>query len=544
MSNGDDAMNTDSFSQMSRVLETAIGRYYRPARSEMQGGSYGVENTDPVARGDLVYNGWAPGSTDYDEESSPGTFFPPDPFSLERLGHSNAPARVPQRYSRELRAQSPVTNLERPQLRDPEADHLPEMDHPSLRNTAPPHSISVRRNAQFSSRWRNSVQQFLQDRERTGNEGDRDRPRLRRRDSLSSTNRLDRHLPEAQSREQPLSRREQQAVSRFELQLALQQAIRERDVVVHQQHHQHQQQQQQQRTAQIREFFRERIRASDSADLTVSASRPAEASQGYRRRRYPEEPADCPLAVSRSLDEAIKYLERLRFCESLQDSLSSAKAVGFVRGDLFANSDFILDTSTIEPPSESSWLKVGGILSGSQHAACCSSLPPHLPPSPSASHTLRPSYSASQSPGPTDSGRGSHASQTTGFPNSDHDERWPVKVTIHSIDYGGMTLSGTMEAFNVPDKTSPTKESSITTFLEGDIIDFNIHTLETKSWDATLRVDGTYWRKLEPFKNLTDDEMVRALTSKKWFEEELSKKWILMRWKGRLCKPPRGPFWS
>lgn len=90
-----------------------------------------------------------------------------------------------------------------------------------------------------------------------------------------------------------------------------------------------------------------------------------------------------------------------------------------------------------------------------------------------------------------------------------------------------------MEAFNVPDKTSPTKESSITTFLEGDIIDFNIHTLATKRWNATLDEDGKHWRQLEPFKNMADDEVVRALTSKKWFEEELSKKWILMRWKGK-----------
>ena len=51
--------------------------------------------------------------------------------------------------------------------------------------------------------------------------------------------------------------------------------------------------------------------------------------------------------------------------------------------------------------------------------------------------------------------------------NSTADEQWPVKVTIHGIDYDDMTLSGTMEAFNVPDKYSPNRESRITTFLEG-----------------------------------------------------------------------------
>ena len=97
-----------------------------------------------------------------------------------------------------------------------------------------------------------------------------------------------------------------------------------------------------------------------------------------------------------------------------------------------------------------------------------------------------------------------------------------------------MTLSGTMEAFNVPDKSSPTHESSITTFLEGEIIDFNTYTLETKSFNADPRVDGTYWRKLPPFKELTDDEMVRNLVSKRWLREELGMKWILMRWKGTI----------
>ena len=95
-----------------------------------------------------------------------------------------------------------------------------------------------------------------------------------------------------------------------------------------------------------------------------------------------------------------------------------------------------------------------------------------------------------------------------------------------------MTLSGTMEAFNVPDKSSPTHESSITTFLEGEIIDFNTHSLETETFNANARVDATYWRKLEPFKQLTDKEMIRNLVSKRWLNEEFSQKWILMRWKG------------
>ena len=91
-----------------------------------------------------------------------------------------------------------------------------------------------------------------------------------------------------------------------------------------------------------------------------------------------------------------------------------------------------------------------------------------------------------------------------------------------------------MEAFDVPDKNSPTKVSSITTYLEGEIIDFDTFTLETKTFKADTRTDGMYWRKLPPFKDLNDDEaMARNLLSQEWLRKELMEKWILMRWKGR-----------
>lgn len=112
------------------------------------------------------------------------------------------------------------------------------------------------------------------------------------------------------------------------------------------------------------------------------------------------------------------------------------------------------------------------------------------------------------------------------------DENWPVKVTIHNINTSEMTLSGTMEAYNIPDKTSPSHDAHIVTFLEGEIIDFNTHTLETKNFKADAEIDSTYWRELQPFKTLTDEEMTRNLVSRKWITEELSKGWILMRWKG------------
>ena len=254
------------------------------------------------------------------------------------------------------------------------------------------------------------------------------------------------------------------------------------------------------------------------------------------RQRYLENPTGNPPAVSRWLEEAIKYLERVRFSRSYEESLTSAAAGGFVREEFFSNNheDFILDTASIDPPPESSWLKVGGIFSGSQHAANGSqSVLYRLSDRPSTPQftTTRPNHTE---PGSLPNNpRHSSIPTATNTRNPTGDERWPVKVTIHSIDYTTMTLSGTMEAFNVPDKSSPTHESSITTFLEGEIIDFNTYTLQTKSFKADARIDGTYWRKLEPFKHLTDDEIVRNLVSRRWLTEVLARNWILMRWKGK-----------
>jgi len=95
-----------------------------------------------------------------------------------------------------------------------------------------------------------------------------------------------------------------------------------------------------------------------------------------------------------------------------------------------------------------------------------------------------------------------------------------------------------MEAYNIPDKTSPTRDAHIVTFLEGEIVDFNIHTLETTSFKADTDIDSTYWRQLQPFRDLTDDEMIKNIVSKRWITEELTKGWILMRWKERCFLTP------
>jgi hypothetical protein len=127
-------------------------------------------------------------------------------------------------------------------------------------------------------------------------------------------------------------------------------------------------------------------------------------------------------------------------------------------------------------------------------------------------------------------------------------DRWPVKVTIHEVDWENMSLSATMEAYNVPSHPNAsqsllggavegsqqyTRTSSITTYLEGEILDFNQHTLLTESFVSNAANDATYWRKLPPFQKMSDEEVIKVLTSKRWYNEVLNKEWILMRWKER-----------
>lgn len=506
----------ESQRRMRELIETVAGhRRYTPAQLQQLGDSQDATFAIPPLQAESHYQGWAPESLEYEDDLSPPMMTASEPSAGSQHEPSRRSLRGGTASQRESRIPqfSQTSSPERYHFREHQNEDLSEITESSLRTTAL--LQSVRRNSQFSSRTRSQLQNYILDRERMGHDGeDRDRPRITRPNSSTSSIRPHR-------------------------QTQLQQQM----TMYQQQQQQQQRQQRQLRNAQQRELQalqREWVQAQDHGHQIRPTRLPVE----QYRIRHLENPSVSPPIASRSLDDAIKYLERLRFCESLQDSLSSAKAGGFVPDELFANSDFVLDTATIEPPPESSWLKIGGVLSGSQHATGGSSLPPYVPYSRSTnSHSPqldRPSQphpaSSTPSSGSTNMEQDPPASHTVPSTqiNPDGDERWAVKVTIHGIDYGSMTLSGTMEAFNVPDKTSPTQESSITTFLEGEIIDFNTYTLETKSFNANARVDGTYWRKLEPFKKLTDDEIVRALVSKKWLADELSRNWILMRWKGTL----------
>ncbi|KAE8144321.1 vacuolar import and degradation protein-domain-containing protein [Aspergillus avenaceus] len=244
------------------------------------------------------------------------------------------------------------------------------------------------------------------------------------------------------------------------------------------------------------------------------------------------------------LKETIKYLDRLRYSNSFEESLTSAAAGGFVRLDFLPwdENDFILDTSSIAPPPICSWLRPGMVFSGSQRAASSAgTIFGQRIPSPLSSHDPLIINGNEQGGNRinvhTSSSRRYMANNIYNL-GTGRDENWPVKVTIHHINPKDMTLSGTMEAYNIPDKTVPSHDAHIVTFLEGEIIDFNTHTLETKNFKADAEIDCTYWRELQPFKNLSDEAMTRNLVSRKWITEELSQGWILMRWKERCFITP------
>lgn len=275
-----------------------------------------------------------------------------------------------------------------------------------------------------------------------------------------------------------------------------------------------------------------------------------------RRQVHRQRPmeASCPASVSKPLEETIKYLGCMRTYNTDEEQIDAAKEAGLLRQEYFHDwQDFFFHPLTIERPLESSWFRMGGVFAGTQRAAGASYLTlPHM-----ASRHLGGSDSASRRRARTERAiqeditssqisnfrnARTHRTPTVNLPSIGdavhNSEEWPVKVSIHGVDYSNMTLTGTMEASNVPDKSAPSHESSITTYLEGEIIDFQHNSLETKTFNANARVDATYWRKLEPFKQLSDEQMIKNLLSRTWISQDLMGKYILMRWKEKCFVKP------
>ncbi|KAK6382680.1 hypothetical protein LTS17_003349 [Exophiala oligosperma] len=116
--------------------------------------------------------------------------------------------------------------------------------------------------------------------------------------------------------------------------------------------------------------------------------------------------------------------------------------------------------------------------------------------------------------------------RTSQSPHPVESDHWPVKVTIHSVDYDSMTLSGTMSASHMPERISPTRLSTIeqsasttsmSSYFTGEILDFRKQTLETEPEGRDYRVggldiDASYWARLGPFRQ--EIEKVRNLRGK------------------------------
>lgn len=94
-----------------------------------------------------------------------------------------------------------------------------------------------------------------------------------------------------------------------------------------------------------------------------------------------------------------------------------------------------------------------------------------------------------------------------------------------------------MEAFTDFQKPASDK-TSITTYLEGEIIDFKTHSLETFNFPSNIKDDAQNWRKLEPFCQLSNEQLVKSLVSRK-FMKGLTDNWVFMRWKGEIQPPPK-----
>jgi hypothetical protein len=289
-------------------------------------------------------------------------------------------------------------------------------------------------------------------------------------------------------------------------------------------------------------------------------------ADSYRRNYLDHHTSTSTPTVSPLLEKTVKYLARVRHSETIDDSLNYALEAGFLSKDYFCmqHADFLTDTAAILPPAETSWLAPGAVLSGCQHAtttaASTAAAAPGTTTTSQQFYTFDPppntgigglapprrpwlanSYSTTRS-------RSAQLSPEIVPAPPPQQDRWPVKVTIHEVDWENMSLSATMEAYNVPSHPNAsqsllggavegsqqyTRTSSITTYLEGEILDFNQHTLLTESFVSNAANDATYWRKLPPFQKMSDEEVIKVLTSKRWYNEVLNKEWILMRWKER-----------
>ena len=282
------------------------------------------------------------------------------------------------------------------------------------------------------------------------------------------------------------------------------------------------------------------------------------------------------------LKHMIKYLSDLRHCATIEECEALAADLDF--DTLYEtikphrDTDFIMNLTVLKPPQPNSWLMPGAVFCGSQHSPQES---PTLMLHRDREHIRRQVASHQTAGGRWDFSDTMPASlrqladaeryvsslSSSLYPSTSNNanpssssalDRWPVRVVLHSVDLDNMTISGTMSASHIPDKLPPTSPdhkpegSSMNSFFEGEIIDFQKHSLATENFRSDgLETDVTYWRKIGPFRDLgkmiqrtqgaeggeVEEEMVRCLGSRDWLENVLGRDWVLMRWKGKPTTP-------
>lgn len=286
------------------------------------------------------------------------------------------------------------------------------------------------------------------------------------------------------------------------------------------------------------------------------------------------------------LKRTIIYLGNLRTAGTYEECLGCVVDAQLVTTEFFGDQhdDFVMDVQTLNTIAPTSLLARGSKFKGHQRAN--PDLSPSIersrrrwerdlgwePPSETSRRDYLPRLTLDDPARPSAETIPPHALRVPAkYLAPDH---WPVEVTIHEVDWNRMTLSATMEAQDVPSytplpqtrrsdsfsslpdllnpdgsvyieparapspavnieaKPDPHPRKSITTFLEGEILDFVTHTFATESFPSNPANDATYWRKLEPFRSIPAADLHRKLLSKT-FLRELGEKYILMRWKER-----------
>ncbi|ORY56192.1 vacuolar import and degradation protein-domain-containing protein [Leucosporidium creatinivorum] len=112
------------------------------------------------------------------------------------------------------------------------------------------------------------------------------------------------------------------------------------------------------------------------------------------------------------------------------------------------------------------------------------------------------------------------------------DEQWGVKVIIHTYSSLTHTITGLMHAVGVPSSPKP-----ITTFFTGSTINIPAgEGLWSRSGMGGVKqasLDAEYWARLGPFKGVVGKEELMARSRDQRWLEEMTRGWVLMRWKER-----------